>query len=1234
MRGPARRRAFDAEAANPGLGTSALGDFTMARPRPQRRPRRSLFSRAVRLASALIGLLTVAAGLAVLRLSAAPLSLDAWAPSIETQLNAAIAAQAPDWRVDVDGASVTLDLAAGGLGVQLAGVSVSGPDGAAFSQAPALGATLSLARALVGDLVVIGLTLDGAEAAAVRDAAGAWRLALAPMATVHEDVGALVDGARQAPATDPAALLENPAADFGRMVSVWTGAPADGPLGRLERISVRGASLRFQDLAAEAGVVAPDASFEFERLDGGGVTATLEAAVALDGADAPPARLRLTAVRGAETSEVAVDAAFERAPAAMLALFTPDLDAAAALDAALSGEAQVRFDLDSGDLTAFAAELEGEGAEFAARVAGGAALVESSAGRDSANPGANAARMAALSRFEAALTYDPERDAIALDRLEIAGKKIQAELRGRAFFMRAENGAALGAAGALHIDAARFSDAAVFSEPLEIAGGVFDFRLLAGDPASGGAPRLSVSGLKVETPDVVVSGEADVVFDRPASARYRGGLGEALGVRADVALALSDFDARRLPALWPLPAAPGGRAWVAAHIKSGAVVGGRLRARLGGGVASLDPAGGATAEAPSGETVDFDFRAEDVTATYLEEMTAITGASGPARVTAERFDLTLETAQVDLGDAGRLRLDGSTFAIPDFAPDIPPGEIVIRSAGPIRALLTLIDQDPLGFPGKLGLDYSAASGDVTGVTRLALPLKADLPIDAVSVAAEATLISPALPVAPLGGRIARAERAELSVDVDGLTLRGRGVLAGYEDAPLDVLWDERFAPTADQDRTRLTLSGPLTVAALHGYGAPRDLLIGGSVAAEALLVVRDDAPVGLSATFNLAKAATALPPLGWMKPAGAPGRLELAGVIDGARLRFQKLEAQAGDLTASGAAAANIDGGLTDLTLDKLAIGDETQLSLSLTQGGDGALKIAGGGPSLDLRPLIASASANAASGVGGEADGADAGAGGTALAADTEDPPLTVSLKVDRAMLDDGAALTAVALELQRGADGGVDADLDARAGAAPLSASLRTANGLRTLNARTPNAGEALRALGVVEDAARGAAVLTARETSPGRFRGQLDVTGLVIVNAPALADLVSVATVVGIFDRASSGGISFDRLTAPFEVTPERITVSEAVATGPSLGMTLDGHVRRSDWITDFGGSVSPAFVLNGLPSRVPVIGQILTGGSGEGVLGVAFRIQGPLSDPKMTVNPLSALTPGPLRKLFGG
>ena len=50
------------------------------------------------------------------------------------------------------------------------------------------------------------------------------------------------------------------------------------------------------------------------------------------------------------------------------------------------------------------------------------------------------------------------------------------------------------------------------------------------------------------------------------------------------------------------------------------------------------------------------------------------------------------------------------------------------------------------------------------------------------------------------------------------------------------------------------------------------------------------------------------------------------------------------------------------------------------------------------------------------------------------------------------------------------------------------------------------------------------------------------------------------------------------------------------------------------------------------NVPVIGNLLVSRRGEGVFGMTYSINGPAAQPRVGVNPVSALTPGILRRIF--
>ncbi|MBT3307021.1 MAG: hypothetical protein HN377_11135, partial [Alphaproteobacteria bacterium] len=64
-----------------------------------------------------------------------------------------------------------------------------------------------------------------------------------------------------------------------------------------------------------------------------------------------------------------------------------------------------------------------------------------------------------------------------------------------------------------------------------------------------------------------------------------------------------------------------------------------------------------------------------------------------------------------------------------------------------------------------------------------------------------------------------------------------------------------------------------------------------------------------------------------------------------------------------------------------------------------------------------------------------------------------------------------------------------------------------------------------------------------------------------------------------------------------------------------------------------TVVPAYAINSALGHIPVLGEIFTGGEkGSGVFAVNYSMSGPTDDPKININPLSALTPGIFRNVF--
>ena len=124
--------------------------------------------------------------------------------------------------------------------------------------------------------------------------------------------------------------------------------------------------------------------------------------------------------------------------------------------------------------------------------------------------------------------------------------------------------------------------------------------------------------------------------------------------------------------------------------------------------------------------------------------------------------------------------------------------------------------------------------------------------------------------------------------------------------------------------------------------------------------------------------------------------------------------------------------------------------------------------------------------------------------------------------------------------------------------------------------------------------------------------------------MTELLSALSIVGLLDQMNGGGISLSDIDAEFQLGPELLTLYRSSAVGPSIGISLDGLYNLKTDRLDMQGVISPVYFLNG-------IGQIFSRGR-DGLFGFNFRLTGVSENPRVSVNPLSILTPGAFREIF--
>jgi len=107
----------------------------------------------------------------------------------------------------------------------------------------------------------------------------------------------------------------------------------------------------------------------------------------------------------------------------------------------------------------------------------------------------------------------------------------------------------------------------------------------------------------------------------------------------------------------------------------------------------------------------------------------------------------------------------------------------------------------------------------------------------------------------------------------------------------------------------------------------------------------------------------------------------------------------------------------------------------------------------------------------------------------------------------------------------------------------------------------------------------------------------------------------------------------MVAPFQLTDDALNLTDARAFSSSLGLTMKGKIDLDAEQLDMQGTIVPAYFFNALLGNIPLVGKLFSPERGGGVFAASYTLHGPLNDPEVFVNPLTALTPGFLRGLFG-
>ncbi|MGZ5932454.1 MAG: hypothetical protein ACXWLW_09865, partial [Rhizomicrobium sp.] len=140
--------------------------------------------------------------------------------------------------------------------------------------------------------------------------------------------------------------------------------------------------------------------------------------------------------------------------------------------------------------------------------------------------------------------------------------------------------------------------------------------------------------------------------------------------------------------------------------------------------------------------------------------------------------------------------------------------------------------------------------------------------------------------------------------------------------------------------------------------------------------------------------------------------------------------------------------------------------------------------------------------------------------------------------------------------------------------------------------------------------------------------------LLNQPFLARLFSAGSLIGFVNLLQGQGIAIDELRIPFSSHNGVLAIQDARASGPAIGISAEGWLDRPKNQVAIKGTLVPLFGINSVLGFIPLLGDLLVSKPGEGIIGMTYTVAGDPDEPRVSVNPLSMVTPGILRRIFEG
>ncbi len=594
------------------------------------------------------------------------------------------------------------------------------------------------------------------------------------------------------------------------------------------------------------------------------------------------------------------------------------------------------------------------------------------------------------------------------------------------------------------------------------------------------------------------------------------------------------------------------------------------------------------------------------------------------RLEGSGIEATAPDAHMSFPGGRRVGFKGArltTVAVPG-AP--PLAELAVRAQGTVPAFIDLLDREPFAAFKGAGPPIQGLDGKVDAQVRVTLPLKPDvLPAD-LRLEARTRItdgrVKNLMGAHDISGATITIDATERAADIKGeLLLAGVVVKVGGQ-------WQ---ASPPDGRQAPVKFTTRLDSAYRAQLGLDIDHMVSGDVPIEITLQT-GAGEHQLRVSADLTSAELSLADLAWKKPSGHPAKLEFdvgKGTVPKS-LELQNFRITGQNIAIEGSVGLGPDAKIREYSFPEFSLNVVTNLAVrGRLRQPERVWDVVARGKTFDAQELFRSFFTF----------------GGETKAPTKNRPGVDLDAEIDTVLGANDATLRRVRLRMQERAERVTSLEMTGvLEGGQTLTASLRPEpNRPRLLQARSADAGQALKLIGLYPNMLGGSATLDVNLDGRGPIEktGQIRIRKFFVLGDPIVSEVLQNADnsrpaidQAGRHRRVVREQFEFEHLVATVSVGNGQMALEDVIAKGPLIGASLRGKIDFRSRRLQLGGTYVPLSGINRALSDLPLIGLLLTGPRGEGVFGITFAVDGPIAEPNVVVNPFSLVTIGVLREIF--